>query len=378
MTPPVASTHTSTRAAAASLTVGIVALLIAGLQPLVLGGLLREGRLTEAEIGLTAMVELLTLGLTCGVAAARLKPEHIRLRLILAALAHAGVTLAGVGATGLWIIADRAVAGVFEGLMLWGTINMIVRAHNPERVAGVFATTQTLGQLLAASGLALFVVPRFGVNGALVVLTGLSVLAALVAGVGPSRYDRLPSSPGGKGPINAAAVAGLVSIFLFMAFIVATWVYLEPLAARSGLTPQAAGLTISIALGAQVAGGAAATALGGRWRSLPLLLGVILIYAAVLLVLASRPSPLVFMAAMAVFGFLWMFALPIQTQRMIEIDPTRRAALQVGAAQLLGSAFGPLCAALLVQDTGSAQALILGGAFLGLSACLLLVSARQS
>jgi hypothetical protein len=377
MTPPAASMQTSPRAAVASLTVGIVALLIAGLQPLVLGGLLREGRLTEAEIGLTAMVELLTLGLTCGVAAARLTPEHIRLRLILAALAHAGVTLAGVGATGLWIIADRAVAGVFEGLMLWGTINMIVRAHNPERVAGVFATTQTLGQLLAASGLALFVVPRFGVNGALVVLTGLSVLAALVAGVGPNRYDRLPSSSGGKGPINAAAVAGLVSIFLFMAFIVATWVYLEPLAARSGLTPQAAGLTISIALGAQVAGGAAATALGGRWRSLPVLLGVVVIYAAVLLVLASRPSPLIFMTAMAVFGFLWMFALPIQTQRMIEIDPTRRAALQVGAAQLLGSAFGPLCAALLVQDTGSAQALILGGAFLGLSASLLLVSARK-
>ena len=162
-----------------------------------------------------------------------------------------------------------------------------------------------------------------------------------------------------------------------MAFIVATWVYLAPLAARSGLIPQAAGLTISIALGAQVAGGAAATALGGRWRSLPVLLGVVVIYAAVLLVLASRPSPLIFMTAMAVFGFLWMFALPIQTQRMIEIDPTRRAALQVGAAQLLGSAFGPLCAALLVQDTGSAQALILGGAFLGLSASLLLVSARK-
>lgn len=377
MTPPIASTQTSIRPAAASLIVGVIALLIAGLQPLILGGLLREGRLTEAEIGLTAMVELLTLGLTCGVAAARLKPEHIRLRLILAALAHAGVTLAGVGVTGLWIIADRAAAGVFEGLMLWGTINMIVRAHNPERVAGVFATTQTLGQLVAASGLALFVVPRFGVNGALVVLAGLSVLAALVAGVGPSRYDRLPSSPGGKGPINAAAVAGLVSIFLFMAFIVATWVYLEPLAARSGLTPQAAGLTISIALGAQVAGGAAATALGGRWRSLPVLLGVIVIYAAVLLVLASRPSPLIFMAAMAVFGFLWMFALPIQTQRMIEIDPTRRAALQVGAAQLLGSAFGPLCAALLVQDAGSAQALILGGALLSLSVSLLLMSARK-
>lgn len=377
MTPPIASTQTSIRPAAASLIVGVIALLIAGIQPLILGGLLREGRLTEAEIGLTAMVELLTLGLTCGVAAARLKPEHIRLRLILAALAHAGVTLAGVGVTGLWIIADRAAAGVFEGLMLWGTINMIVRAHNPERVAGVFATTQTLGQLVAASGLALFVVPRFGVNGALVVLAGLSVLAALVAGVGPSRYDRLPSSPGGKGPINAAAVAGLVSIFLFMAFIVATWVYLEPLAARSGLTPQAAGLTISIALGAQVAGGAAATALGGRWRSLPVLLGVIVIYAAVLLVLASRPSPLIFMAAMAVFGFLWMFALPIQTQRMIEIDPTRRAALQVGAAQLLGSAFGPLCAALLVQDAGSAQALILGGALLSLSVSLLLMSARK-
>ena len=60
----------SRRDATISLSVGVVALLIAGLQPVILGGLEREGRLTSSQIGLAATVELLALGLACGLGAA--------------------------------------------------------------------------------------------------------------------------------------------------------------------------------------------------------------------------------------------------------------------------------------------------------------------
>ena len=55
-------------------------------------------------------------------------------------------------------------------------------------------------------------------------------------------------------------------------------------------------------------------------------------------------------ACVAAFGFLWLFALPFQTLLLIRLDPTRRAAMQLGAAQLLGSSAGPLAASLVVGD----------------------------
>ncbi|RYF99255.1 MAG: hypothetical protein EON94_11680, partial [Caulobacteraceae bacterium] len=63
---PGVRTPLSRRDATISLGVGVTALLIAGLQPVILGGLEREGRLTSSQIGLAATVELLALGLACG------------------------------------------------------------------------------------------------------------------------------------------------------------------------------------------------------------------------------------------------------------------------------------------------------------------------
>jgi len=44
----------------------------------------------------------------------------------------------------------------------------------------------------------------------------------------------------------------------------------------------------------------------------------------------------------------------------IEADPSRRAAVQSGAAQLLGGAFGPLVASMAVDDTHARGVLYLG------------------
>ena len=74
--------------------IGVVALLIAGLQPVVLGGLAEAGRLSASGIGLAATAELLALGLACGMAAALLKPTGLRTKLALACVAHALCNLA--------------------------------------------------------------------------------------------------------------------------------------------------------------------------------------------------------------------------------------------------------------------------------------------
>ena len=351
-----------------ALTVGVVALLIAGLQPVVLGGLESEGRLTASQIGLAATVELLALGLTCGLAAAFLKPDRVRLKLALACMAHAGAMFGTCLVTGVAVIAMRGAAGVFAGLMLWAAISTITRAERPERLSGVFVTVQTLAQLVLAAVLPATVVPWFGINGALEALGVISMLTAVAALAGANSYSPLPKAAKGGGGIGLRPLLGLAACFLFMAFIVALWVYLEPLAELSGMSAKQAGLAVAVALGMQVAGGAAATLAARRWRRPGgVLLAVGALNGGILAILFGAPQAALFMGAVAVFGFLWLFALPFQTLLLIQLDPTRRAAMQLGTAQLLGSSFGPLVASFVVSNDEVRGAV-------GLSAALLVLA----
>ncbi|HQR90115.1 MAG TPA: hypothetical protein PLH31_12825, partial [Caulobacter sp.] len=104
--------------------------------------------------------------------------------------------------------------------------------------------------------------------------------------------------------------------------------------------------------------------------------GVGLINAVILAVLWSGPGRGLFVACVAAFGFLWLFALPFQTLLLIRLDPTRRAAMQLGAAQLLGSSAGPLAASLVVGDGEVGRALALSAVCL--TAALALISLLAS
>lgn len=358
------------REVAVSQAVGVVALLIAGLQPVILGALEREGRLSTAQIGLAATVELMALGAACGLAAAFLKPINIRRKMMLACLLHAAAMLVTTLVSGAGVIVARGAAGACAGVMLWLAIGVIARSSSPERASGVFVTIQTFAQLLLAAALPALVMARWGVNGALTCLAAISALAALATLAGPNSFAPLPESESG-GRLSVRSLGGLAAVFLYMAFIVALWVYLEPLAAKAGLSPKEAGLAIALALGLQVLGGATATVVGDRVSSSAMLLGIGVINATILAVLWSGPGRGVFVACVAAFGFLWLFALPFQTLLLVRLDPTRRAAMQLGAAQLLGSSAGPLAASLVVGEGPVRRALLLSGVCLALALALI-------
>lgn len=361
--------------------VGVVALLIAGLQPVVLGGLAEAGRLSASGIGLAATAELLALGLACGVAAAVLKPTGLRAKLALACLGHALCNLASLWAADGALIGLRAAAGLFAGVMLWSTIGMIARSARPERQAGIFVTAQTLAQLLMAALLPRTVMAAWGVDGALAALAAISLTAAAAAFAGPRAFAPLPRAEAGAGRLSPLAWAGLAAAFLYLAFIVAIWVYLEPLAATVGLSRGQAHDAVAAALAMQVVGGLAATLAGERLKASHVLIGAGVINLGLVTALAAHPTGPLFIALVAVFGFLWLFVLPFQTVLLITIDPSRRGAMQLGAAQLLGSSAGPLAASLLVgdADVGGAMKLAAGClvAALALIAGVVTVLARR-
>jgi hypothetical protein len=355
--------------AVAVMTVGVMGIMIAGLQPLLLGTLAQEGRLSAAQLGHAATAELLTMGLAAGMAGAWLKPERLKLIGLGSGLLLAGLNAATVLTSGEMTTLVRAAAGAPSGLMMWLTIGMISRAPRPERWSGIYLTVQTLAQFLLAAALTAWVVGRWGANGGFIALAAVSLVCGL-AGLGsPARYAPLAHESGG-GAIPIRGWVSLAAAFLFLAFIVGVWVYAEPLSRQAGHGPRVAGTAVSISLACQVLGGGAATLLAGRVRWFWALIGCAVVDFGLLALFASLPGPALFLAATGLFGFFWLFFMPFLAPMTIEADPSRRAAMLLGGAQLLGGSLGPLMASGLVTDADARGALAFGAGALSLALVL--------
>lgn len=356
--------------AAAVMFVGVVGIMIAGLQPQLLGALQQEGRLQSAQLGHAATAELLAMGLAAGLAGAWLKPNRLRLIGLLAGLALAALDVLTTRLSGEAITVVRAAAGLPSGILMWMTLCLIARAPRPERWSGVYLTVQTLAQFVLAALLTAFVIHRQGANGGWLALAGVSAAAGLVALAAPARLEPLPRPEGGGGLPPIRGFVALAACFLFLAFIVGVWVYAEPLSHQAGHPPAVVGAAVSLSLAFQVAGGAAATLLAGRLRWFPTLMVCAALDFGLLAVFASLPGPAMFLAASAAFGFIWLFLMPFLVPMVIEADPSRRAAVLLGGAQLLGGSLGPLMASLIVSEADARGALALGAGCLAFAVAL--------
>ena len=346
--------------AGATIGVGINSLLFIGVMPVLLGALADEHRLSAAGIGLTAMTETLAMGLsTAGMGLIR-RPERLRLIAAAASLALAALNVLATLAAGGLLMVLRGAAGVAEGVLLWITVSMIARTVTPERWAGVFFTAQTLAQLVLAVALALVIAPRFGANGGLVALAGCSLLGIGPALLCPSRFAPLPVGAGETGILPPRGWMALGSTLVFVSAAGAVGVYLQPLAHEAGLGADVARTALWVSLAAQVAGGVLATVLAGRLRYFTVFLITSVAYLVVWASFGRALPAWAFIGANAVAGLFGLFLGPFLVPMTIDADPSRRSAMQSGAAQLLGGAFGPLLASQVVGDTEVRGVLWLG------------------
>ncbi len=353
---------------------GGVALLINGLQPLVLGHLVRAGRLSVQQTGLAVTIELLAIGFSVAICTAALRPRRLRWIGFAAAAAHAGVALLELHASGLGVILLRGCAGLAAGVMLWSTIGMFTRMTHPEQWTAVFLTFSTLQKLAVMSLMSFGVAPKFGITGILVGLAAISGLAALAALIGPRSYPPLEAAhtERAKTSLGFGNLLSLAAVFGYMAGVTAVWVYLGQIFTQSGFAIGSIGVALSVALGFQVLGGLAAATLGARLPVLPALTIATLLTLGALAVFGglAGSNPYALMAASAAFGFAWLFAPPYQVLFLIEHDPSRRTALQFPSAQLFGSAAGPFVASIFVRDADLGPVLWIGLAGLIVSLAL--------
>ena len=212
------------------LTVGSVALLMLGLQPLAARRAGRAGPLTVDQLGLSATAELLTLGLTTGLLASLLKPARMRAdqRGGLPALAAGQRAQHADQRLRLCRLARPGRHRV--GFLVWIAVVMITRARAPDRVAGVFLTVQTLAQAALAAVLPLTAMVRWGANG------GLAALACWRSRQHPAslllqdRFSPLPKPAETKAGLPwARASQAWPRCFSILAGIVGLWVFVERL-----------------------------------------------------------------------------------------------------------------------------------------------------
>ncbi|MES2042544.1 MAG: MFS transporter [Pseudomonadota bacterium] len=358
----------------AAMFLGVTGVMFAGVGPLLLGGLQAEGRLSAAQIGQAGTVELLAMGIGAALAGALFGVQRLRPVAIGCGLAMALLNWLTLRADGNMITLIRGINGLPSGVLIWLITGMIVRAPRAGQWSGLYLTIQTLAQFVVVAALTAFVIGSLGTKGGFLCLSGLGVLAALAGFVTPPAYAPLTDAgdatragwPSGRGWL------ALLAAFCFQAFILAVWIYVEPLSRQSGHAEGTAGIALSASLAAQVLGGATATVLAGRAAWFRALAGSIAAMIVLLGLFALLPGVAVFLAASAAFGFLWMFASPWLTPMAIEADPSRNAALLGPGAALLGCSAGPFLASLVVTDSDVRACLALGA---GLAAVALAIVA---
>ncbi|HEX7758460.1 MAG TPA: MFS transporter [Caulobacteraceae bacterium] len=342
--------------------VGVVGVMFAGVGPLLLGGLQASGRLSAAQLGQAGTVELLAMGVAAALAGPLLGAGRLRLMAVVCGLLMAVLNYATTKVSGDMLTLVRGLNGLPSGALIWLMTGLIVRSPRPERWSGLYLTVQTLAQLGMVAGISAFVLRPLGVDGGFLCLATLAAVSAVIGLAVPRAFAALPHTleEGPKGLPSPRGWFALAAAFCFQAFILAVWIYVDPLSRQSGHPEGTAGLAISLSLGAQVAGGAAATVVAGRLPWFWALIGAIAGAIGLLGLFATLPGAPVFLAASAAFGFLWLFAAPYLTPMAIEADPSRRAASLGSGAALLGCSAGPFLASLVVSDADVRGCLALG------------------
>jgi DHA1 family inner membrane transport protein len=379
MTTKSGRTYSATQLSAA-LAVGTIAILMIGIQPILLGELVDAQKVTLEGVGLVAMGEIVALGLGVALGDFLIPGAWLKFATVTGALCATFFDLLTTQVSGDgMMLAVRACAGLAEGLLIWGTTGVVVRSGNPGRISGIFFVAQTLAQALLGALLANWVIPHEGWQGGFVTLAGLSLLPVGLALLQPATLAPLASGSRTGFRWTPGTVQPLIVVFLQLAALGSFWAYLEPLGKAVGLDARAAQTLIAGVLAMQVVGGATASLVVRRLGATSALLAVSITLGIIMMALYRLPAGRTFEFGVGclVFGFFWLFAMPFHVALAFRVDASGRLAGLVPAAQLLGSASGPLTGSFFVQGENAAAVPLVSAVFAVLAALLLSAMRRR-
>lgn len=350
------------RTLAISILIGSCALLVLGVQPVLLGALVEEGRIADSQIGNLVTIEMLAIVLGSLVGIGLLRRMGARTVAGIAGIALAALNFGMLGQSGMLVLSViRAIAGLAEGILVAIALVAISRVARVERASAIFLAVQTLLQAAVAATLPLFVAAHSRADAALMALAGAGLVAAASIAALPAQLR--PAEPDSeRGALTPASLTALLCAGLFLGAIVSVWSYFGLWLIHYGYPPAFEGTAVALCLVSQVVGALVAARFGERLPNagtiaVSALGGVMLV--ALFFLFRSSAAAIILLSML--FGFLWLFTLPFFAGWLVEIDPARRAILYLTAFQLGGAALLPSVAGIAVGAYAIEAMLVFSG-----------------
>lgn len=334
---------------------GASAAMIFNILPVFLGKAAERYALGDSDVGWLGTVYLAGFGLSSVSASFWLRRVDRR-ALALAIYAVAGLLFL-LGATlnsYAWFAALLFAIGCALGALYTLSFVLAGEFQDATRAVGIkLGGEVALGALLLFL-LPTFVYPSFGFGGMLAALAlALLVLSPCALFASPASEAAQPiarvEGGGHGGGISAAALAALAALLVFTVGQSAVWSFAERVGARAGYGAAGIGAVLSIAV---LMGGLAsflAALVSERFgRVKPIVLAAT-VYVLSMLMFALGEGFLFYAAAVNLFFFVWLFALPYLVSAITAADGSGRAASLVTACFAFGSMLGPATAGQLVQ-----------------------------
>jgi predicted MFS family arabinose efflux permease len=333
--------------------IGCITLMPLLVLPAMVGTLIDETSLTEAQAGWSASLNFLGGAIIAGLMALRMH------RLDLSKVAAIGFLVAAIG-DGLsgfsaghapLFLFVRFCTGVGAGAAYTCVLAAFARLPDVNRGYAVFITLQ-----FTISGLGLFLLPVFsqflGAKGMFLSIATLNVMGVLLSSNLPGRAVRNDAAQVGRTELHVllawATILGALGFLIFESALVAQYTYIERLGVSLAFSDQQVGSALLIGSLAAIPGALSIILLGARvGRMGGLGFGVVVAIAGLVLMI-STVQFLPYVLGAALISFAWAFCLPYIQGLMAALDPHGSAAALGSASSTIGGAIGPGLAALVV------------------------------
>lgn len=329
-----------------------MAYLATNISPMLMGSLHESGWVDVKQIGRIGTSELLAFGLASLLAPRLFSLRALRITAFSAAAVNCAGNFGSIALTGDGLMIGRIIAGLSEGIIAWVMFEFMARSRHPGRLMGIFSASFILSAALATIAGTALIVPAFGPSGLFVLLGTVGFLTGLLALLGLTHFDSLPSveGDGSKHRLSGAAILTLANAFVYNAFTALIWVYWDPIATLCGLTREQAASAATVSLVAQFS-----ATLISAWLStyLPVYRTIVVVHAAALAAVIfvwSGPGVQGFYFFAIVFGCIIYFVGPFSVLLAAKADPSGRAIALLPGPILLGAASGPLLASLTISE----------------------------
>ncbi|MGP7795549.1 MFS transporter [Sphingomonas sp. CLY1604] len=337
---------------------GSAALLIVGIQPILLGALASARVLSEPQVGIASMLELFSLAVGGVAGPGLLNKGSLRRRVMLMSVLLIAINLVmPLLGSAIAVFVARTLAGFIGGLIVGACYLILAHADNPSRTNAIFMAVSALPQIVAAYTVPLFVTPLLGTYGGFIVYAIIIGLALLCSSMIPR--DQVAKNPEatGKLQVTPALVVLLLAVTAQMAGIGAAWSFMERYGQLAGYSASGIAIAFAASLVLQLVG-----ALLYAWKSeqlpyRPLQIVGPLAVAASIVPLIWGASEVFYIVLLSVFGALWLFIQPMQISFAVDFDPSRWTAVILGPLALIGLSCGPLVSAFFVREDSVSGAL---------------------